>query len=328
MRHVAFSRDRQRVVTGSDDNTARVWNARDGETIAVLKGHASQVYGVAVSPDGKTIATASADNTARLWNAETGEEIRALKGHGRAVLGVAFSPDGKTVATASADGTVRQWEASTGRELAQLKGHGAGVSSAVYSADGSASVRHRATTRRKDVDHRIRCSADRAERPCQLGAVGGVQSCRQPCGDRLGDRTVRIWDAQTGKEVAPPKLHPVIVRSVAFSPDGHWLLTAVSSELATVSRIFWNHAGAGRSRQVVAAALPEPGPTCAVLPRSGAARMVHCRRRGGTSARRQKLQAAVAVPHGGMDAMARRQAERPPGGDAGRGVTWANSPLR
>ena len=63
-----------------------------------------------------------------------------------------------------------------------------------------------------------------------------------PAGNRVvtgsADRTVRIWDAQTGKEVAPPKLHPVIVRSVAFSPDGHWLLTAVSSELATVSRIF------------------------------------------------------------------------------------------
>ena len=44
MSSAAFSGDGKRVVTASDDNTARIWDAESGKEIAVLKGHTDSVY--------------------------------------------------------------------------------------------------------------------------------------------------------------------------------------------------------------------------------------------------------------------------------------------
>ena len=108
----AFSPDGKRIVTASEDKTARLWDAETGEPIGEpLKGHADTVYSAAFSPDGKRIVTASADKTARLWDAETGKPIgELLKGHTDSVHSAAFSPDGKRVVTASGDKTARLWE--------------------------------------------------------------------------------------------------------------------------------------------------------------------------------------------------------------------------
>jgi WD40 repeat protein len=65
----AFSPDGKRVVTASEDSTARLWAADTGQEIAVLKGHSNAVLSAAFSPDGKRVVTASNDNTARLWAA-------------------------------------------------------------------------------------------------------------------------------------------------------------------------------------------------------------------------------------------------------------------
>ena len=70
MRTAAFSPDGTRVVTASEDKTARVWEAAEGKEIAVLKGHAGVVESAAFSPDGKRVVTASRDKTARLWDAD------------------------------------------------------------------------------------------------------------------------------------------------------------------------------------------------------------------------------------------------------------------
>src|SRR5262249_23512341 len=87
---VAFSPDGQRVLTGSYDTTARVWDATTGQQKAALKRHTGEVRSVAFSPDGKRILTGSEDKTARVWDAETGQEMAVLKGHTAAVYSVAF----------------------------------------------------------------------------------------------------------------------------------------------------------------------------------------------------------------------------------------------
>ena len=79
----AFSPDGKRIVTASEDKTARLWDAETGKPIGEpLTGHTDGVSSAAFSPDGKRIVTASADKTARLWDAETGKPIgEPLTGH-------------------------------------------------------------------------------------------------------------------------------------------------------------------------------------------------------------------------------------------------------
>ena len=81
MRSAAFSPDGTRVVTASDDQTARLWDARDGKRDCRLESPYGAVRSAAFSPDGTRVVTASDDRTARLWDAETGEEIAVLQGH-------------------------------------------------------------------------------------------------------------------------------------------------------------------------------------------------------------------------------------------------------
>jgi hypothetical protein len=104
---VAISPDGTWLVTGSQDRTARVWDAASGKERMTLRGHNGAVNGVAVSPDGALILTASTDKTARLWNGATGEEVSILRGHTDGLTDVGFSPDGKFVATSSSDRTAR-----------------------------------------------------------------------------------------------------------------------------------------------------------------------------------------------------------------------------
>ena len=58
------------VVTASRDCTARVWDARTGEPIGVLK-HSDVVWDAAFSPDSKLVVTASGDGSACVWEARS-----------------------------------------------------------------------------------------------------------------------------------------------------------------------------------------------------------------------------------------------------------------
>jgi len=108
---VAFSPDSQRIVTGSLDRTAKVWDSETGQELLALKGHTDAVTCASFSPDGQRIVTGSWDRTAKVWDSETGQELLALKGHTDGVHCVAFSPDGKRIVTGSWDQTAKAWDA-------------------------------------------------------------------------------------------------------------------------------------------------------------------------------------------------------------------------
>jgi len=68
-----------RILSGSDDATARVWDVAAGTQVAAL-AHGGPVTAVAVTPDGLRYASASSNNTAKLWNAANNQQIAEMKG--------------------------------------------------------------------------------------------------------------------------------------------------------------------------------------------------------------------------------------------------------
>jgi WD40 repeat protein len=77
VRYAAWSPDDRFVVTGSKDNTARVWDASSGALAAVLAGHSGPVRYAAWNRAGTRILTASDDGTARVWLLELPDLIAA-----------------------------------------------------------------------------------------------------------------------------------------------------------------------------------------------------------------------------------------------------------
>src|SRR6185503_10705470 len=67
-----FSVDGTRVVTGSSDHTAQIWDARTGQPVGGPLRHRDLVSSAAFSADGTRVVTASWDGTARLWDTVIG----------------------------------------------------------------------------------------------------------------------------------------------------------------------------------------------------------------------------------------------------------------
>ena len=130
---VAFSCDGRRLATASDDKSARVWDATNGQELLTVT-HDYTVHAVAFSPDGRWLATASGGQIARVWDATSGQELLTVT-HKGSVWGVAFSPDGRWLATASGDNTARIWDATSGLELRTVT-HGDWVRGVAFSPDG------------------------------------------------------------------------------------------------------------------------------------------------------------------------------------------------
>jgi WD40 repeat protein len=179
----AFSRDGTRIVTGSQDWTARVWDPRTGASLLELKGHTREpgwplgVSSAEFSSDGTRIVTGSADRTARVWDARIGAALLELKGHTESLSSATFSPDTTRIITVSRDGTARVWDARTGMSLLELKGQTGGVADAAFSPDGTRIV---------------------------TGSYDG---------------TARVWDARTGQELKGEPI-PLPPRPTQISPDG------------------------------------------------------------------------------------------------------------
>ncbi|MCU0289848.1 MAG: WD40 repeat domain-containing protein, partial [Acidobacteria bacterium] len=128
---VTFSLSGNKILTASEDNTAKLWDSQ-GKLLYEFK-HEKAVTSAVFSPDERTILTVSRDKVARLWNLQ-GQLLQTFP-HEKIVNSAVFSPDGRTILTASDDNTARLWNSQG--ELLKIITHRSDVNSAQFSTDGS-----------------------------------------------------------------------------------------------------------------------------------------------------------------------------------------------
>ncbi|VVC86302.1 unnamed protein product [Leptidea sinapis] len=107
------------VISGSTDRTLRVWNAKSGLCLKVLAGHTSTVRCMHLHQN--RVVSGSRDATLRVWSIPEGRCLRVLVGHMAAVRCVQF--DGKLVVSGAYDYFVKVWNPETGECLHTLAGH-------------------------------------------------------------------------------------------------------------------------------------------------------------------------------------------------------------
>ena len=222
---VAFSPDGQTIVSGSEDQTVRLWSLDGAPIGAPFQGHSSDVTSVAFSPDGQTIVSGSWDHMVRLWSLDGAPIGAPFQGHSRQVTSVAFSPDGQMIVSGSEDRTVRLWSLDGSPIGSPFLGHSDFVNSVAFSPDGQTIVSG-------SRDHTVRLwSLDGI--PMGKSFLGHLDCVNlvafSPDGQTIisgsRDHTVRLWSLDGAPIGRPFEGHSQPVTSVAFSPDGQTIVS-------------------------------------------------------------------------------------------------------
>ncbi|KAI1743009.1 WD40 repeat-like protein [Xylaria scruposa] len=109
------------LVSGSYDNTVRVWRISTGETVHVLQGHSQKVYSVVLDIERNRCISGSMDSFVKIWDLATGSCLHTLEGHSL-LVGLLDLRDERLV-SAAADSTLRIWDPETGRCQSTLTAH-------------------------------------------------------------------------------------------------------------------------------------------------------------------------------------------------------------
>ncbi|WP_437205088.1 protein kinase domain-containing protein [Planctomicrobium sp. SH664] len=226
-----FSPDGKQIITGSWDNSAKIWNVQTAQAVRRLEnGHQGYINSVVYSPDGKRVLTASDDATAKLWNLETAEVMLVLNGHVGRVRQAIFSPDGKQILTVGSDRTARLWDAETGQPVGQpFVGHRWSLLCGAFSPDGQ-----RVLTGSEDNTARLwnsatgECIATYEGHTAAVTSVAFSQDGRRVF-TASQDNSAKLWDAtpkREGTEILTLTGHSEELTSIAVSPNGRQILTA------------------------------------------------------------------------------------------------------
>jgi WD40 repeat protein len=211
---LAFSGDGQTLASagGWPRGTVKLWDVPTGrlrDTLTVQE----QVQAVAFSGDGLTLASGGwmsqpGDRTAtvRLWEVKATLERATIRGREAAAFArgspeepstVVFSKDRQTLALVGQDGNIEVWDLNADRPRLSLKGHGGNVRSLAISGDGRT-----------------------------LASVGGLLPGKSEKGQ---GETIKLWDAQTGREGATLSGFEGGVYRMAFSGEGRTLVIEAGS---------------------------------------------------------------------------------------------------
>ncbi|MFI3221251.1 MAG: WD40 repeat domain-containing protein [Methylococcales bacterium] len=215
---IAYSPDGKRIVSGSHDSTLILWDVATGKVIGQpWKGHQNLVNSVAFSPDGKQVISGSNDGTLILWDAETGKAIgQPWQGSGE-VKSVAFSPNGKQVISGDEQGTLIMWDVASRKPIRNqgvtLK-DGRGINSVAFSPNGKQFLSGDGVSSDSGL-------TDKPNKPVErmFGLTKTDNVINKP--------SLILWDVEKFGNIIglPWKGHSGVVQSVAFSPDGQYVIS-------------------------------------------------------------------------------------------------------
>ncbi|OGR83921.1 MAG: hypothetical protein A2901_07080 [Elusimicrobia bacterium RIFCSPLOWO2_01_FULL_54_10] len=172
-----------------DESKIKLISARNYEAVKTLDGsHA------VFSPDGRILAVSGPDNRIKILDADDFGVVTALVGHKAAMLALAFARDGLTLASASIDGAIKLWNPRAYKEIKTIKNKDYAVTALAFSPD-----------------HKFL-------------AYGGM-IFKDNTRYRNNDTEFYVWDLARGKKAAVLTGHRGAVLSLAFSPDGKWLVS-------------------------------------------------------------------------------------------------------
>jgi hypothetical protein len=233
---LAFNHDGSRLVTGSGDNTAIVWNMETFKKIKTLEGHDDWIHTLAFNHDGSRLVTGSDDSTAIVWNMETFEQIKTLEGHQDYIRTLAFNHDGSRLVTGSGDTTAIVWNMETFEPIKTLKGHEDDIRTLAFNHDGT-----RLVTGSADNTAIVWNMLTFEQIKTLDGHKEWIDTLAfSPDGSRLVtgsyDKTAIVWNMETFEQIKTLEGHEKGITTLAFSPDGLRLVTGSSDGTAIV----WN----------------------------------------------------------------------------------------
>ncbi|XP_014664118.1 PREDICTED: F-box/WD repeat-containing protein 7-like [Priapulus caudatus] len=179
-----------RVVSGSDDNTLKVWSATTGKCLRTLVGHTGGVWSSQMY--GNIIISGSTDRTLKVWNADTGQCIHTLYGHTSTVR--CMHLHGSKVVSGSRDATLRVWDVESGECLHVLMGHVAAVRCVQYDGKRVVSGAYDYTVKvwnpeTEECLHTLQGHTNRVY-SLQFDGVHVVSGSL--------DTSIRVWEVETG----------------------------------------------------------------------------------------------------------------------------------
>lgn len=220
---VAFSPDGRMIITGSDDNLARVWDVETGRLLTELRHPAAVSHAFFHPVDKGLVLTATTNGEIQVWQVATGQTSGPRLDLRKTPFHVAFSPDGSRIIAASGDKYGTPEPGTPDQRIFQ------GVGKPPIIIPGRAS--------RNPIGRALIWEARTGEPGGRFGLVGWFnQAVFSPDGKRVataGARgttglsapgEARVWDLN-GTAITPPLVHRNEVNSAAFSPDGLRLVT-------------------------------------------------------------------------------------------------------
>jgi dipeptidyl aminopeptidase/acylaminoacyl peptidase len=197
---VAISPDGSAVVVGAADRTLWLWEVGKRKLVRKVSLAEPEDNWPAVFSADLRLAAAAGERVIHVWEVSTGKSLERLEYQkGARPAALVFSPDAKTLYAGCPDGSIRSWDLDTTKEARSFTGHTNQVRSLAISPDGRTLV-----SGSSDLTVRLWDLGSGKQLQCLEGHTGEVWAAVfSPDGDTIasvGDGTLRVWSASSGKE--------------------------------------------------------------------------------------------------------------------------------